>query len=202
MARLLLQPTASLLSDPFHSSDNFANSDIYDMCVCNSVYIHIHQGWKLAPGPSPVNLCWVGGHFEWASKMSYYFNTEYGIWEQIIGIWRCLALDKNVSFRACIYMYIFLCCHVLEKKFAIQRGAYSCVEGWALWSYRVPGHICLHKTLRRGKAVSRAWGGSKCTSPICKFIYFTLLQLPFKVYGNETTLWGDIYLHCQFNWIL
>ena len=26
-------------------------------------------------------LCWAGWNFDLASKMSYYFNTDYGIWE-------------------------------------------------------------------------------------------------------------------------
>ena len=51
---------------------------------------------EASTGPLPVNFCWAGRYFEWASKISYYFNTDYGIWEQIImGFGSCQAGRKK-----------------------------------------------------------------------------------------------------------
>ena len=58
----------------------------------HTTYIYWNQwsillGWKLAL---------AGRNFEWASKMSYYFNTIYGICKQIVGFGSCWA-DRQKS---------------------------------------------------------------------------------------------------------
>ena len=52
------------------------------------------QGWKLAPARLPMTgKCFIGPVeiVSGLSKISYYFNTVYGIWKQIVGFGSCRA---------------------------------------------------------------------------------------------------------------
>ena len=73
--------------------------------VCSSItYICTSmQGWKLAPALSRSILCWAYRNLEWASKILCYFNTDYGVWEQIVRFGSCRAGRQKVSFPSCLW---------------------------------------------------------------------------------------------------
>ena len=107
----------------------------------------ILQGWKLPLAPGRYILCWAGRKCEWASNISYYFNTDlFTDYEICVS---CLAGRKNGS-----WYWKYLCAAICTV-----WGIYLCTVVHILILHTVPANnvpctfqdvYCMHTICYKG----------------------------------------------------